>query len=399
MFGLNTAIRDCIWSVIASYGFSPQFWENLVSFVYLRAVAESRAPNHPRTSSLSRATDLSCDVTDLPPGHAPPINDPPATSIPGNSFRRTVVGISVILMLIAAVAVYAPSEAPVCKVAFIKNHDWLGLCDTRDTLVKDVDPLERNEGWGVSRLSELAGLAHGNLTRVKHDLSGLTAVPFATADGLALLDQAHSLYADSFLVLLDLDNFVMTVRDELDFLLISYHDVDFTTLQFTAKLRHSDSLPDMATAMSKAISCGMTAGERLDLVISALDVAYSGLCVEISSRKGGYLPWKWWYARSKDYLHTLVSVRIRFSDALFDLKKARLGLNQLLRDILLLADDANRENVPEIVMAKRQVFEAGRNEAYQPVEARRRSRPYGHGRRKIVWSGATRGRRSRAAPR
>ncbi|KAF9044665.1 hypothetical protein BDZ89DRAFT_1128059 [Hymenopellis radicata] len=329
MMSWMSVLYNSICGLITSYGLDPQFWEGVISFVFSRIAAHSRTADH------------SCPPADhaLISNESPDHSSESSSSDKRHPFRRMVVGIMITLGLVSTVvfALYAPAEPPICKVALIKNRNFFGLCTTREALIKDIDPLERNEGWGASVLAELAGMSHGNITRVKSDLTDF-------------LDVA------SWAAVLDLEVFVTTMRDELDFLLISYHEVDPYTLQFSATLTRPDRALNIADAMNKATSSGIIAREQLDLVIGAVDATYSGICIEISARKSGYFPWKWWYARSTACFDILVDTRIRLSRALFDLKKARLGLTRLLTEIDLLTGDARRDGVPESVLIKRRVL-------------------------------------------
>ncbi|KAF9006283.1 hypothetical protein BDZ89DRAFT_1048813 [Hymenopellis radicata] len=337
-------LRDWFWGLMTAYSANPSFWQDLISIIYFR--------------------------TPVPPPHTPENHDadsPPASdSLPPTSsrmpFKRAAcMTLTLSMLAIFAFSMYAPSERPICKVSWVKRINIFGICVPCATQVsvKDIDPLERHEGWGVSRLSELAGMAHGNMSRVKYDLTSLTSVPFATENGTELLDQARSLDSESYTALVSLEEFVRTIRNELDFtdsLIISYYDVDANTLRLTAKPRNSAPLPSGGAAMDKATTLGNKTRDHLDAIIADVGSAYSNLCVEISHRNSGHLPWKWWYARSTDDLHVLIAARRRFSDALFDLRKTRLGLNMLLTEINLMKGDTERDGVSASVLATKHLL-------------------------------------------
>ncbi|KAF8995671.1 hypothetical protein BDZ89DRAFT_1052813 [Hymenopellis radicata] len=160
---------------------------------------------------------------------------------------------------------------------------------------------------GVSELAEMVAVAHGNITRAKYDLAMLAPVPFATHQGEGLLRQTQLLDEKSHAALFLVDDFVLTLRDGLDFLLLVHHDVNANTLGF-ADLTVPEVAPNIRVALANAASLGNETRNHLELVIALLDTTYTGLCVELAWRGSGYFPWTWWYPRAGDHLNTLVDL-------------------------------------------------------------------------------------------
>ncbi|KAF9000047.1 hypothetical protein BDZ89DRAFT_1147450 [Hymenopellis radicata] len=253
---------------------------------------------------------------------------------------------------------YAPSEAPICKVGLIKENDFLRLCSTQTLPLsaRRTDPLDRREGWGVSRLAEMVVVAHNNITLSKFELTMLGFIPFATKAGEEMLSQTRLLEDVSFEALILVNKFVKTMCDDLDFLLISHHDVDIDNIVFSTELTVSDAGPKMDSSLANAMNLGNITLKQLYSTIALLNTTYSGLCMELGWRASGYFPWRWWYPRVGEHQCALLNVQLRFSDALFDLKKAVTGLNSLLTDMQLLQRSSERTDVTKGALAKQNVL-------------------------------------------
>ncbi|KAF9010858.1 hypothetical protein BDZ89DRAFT_1143458 [Hymenopellis radicata] len=270
--------------------------------------------------------------------------------------RQIMLGLSITGVFF--ILLYAPSEAPICKLGLIKGNDFFELCSTQTfpLTARRTDPLERREGWGVSQLAEMVVVAHNNITLSKFELTMLEFIPFATKAGEEMLTQTRLLEDESFDALILVNKFVKTMCDDLDFLLISYYDVDIDNIVFSAELTVSDAGLMMGSSLANAMNLGNVTLKQLEFTIALLNTTYSGLCMELGWRASGYFPWRWWYPRAREHQSALLNVQLRFSDALFDLKKAVTGLNSLLTDMQLLERSSERTDVTKVALAKRNVL-------------------------------------------
>ncbi|KAF9013027.1 hypothetical protein BDZ89DRAFT_1046805 [Hymenopellis radicata] len=272
-------------------------------------------------------------------------------------WRRSII-FTLSIMGILCILLYAPSEAPICKVGLIKENDFFRLCSTQTLplTARRTDPLDRREGWGVSRLAEMVVVAHNNITLSKFDLTTLGFISFATKAGEEMLSQTRLLEDVSFDALKLVNKFVKTMCDDLDFLLISYHDVDIHNIVFSAELTVSDAGSKMGSSLANAMGLGNMTLKQVDSTIALLNTTYSALCTELGWRDSGYFPWRWWYPRVGEHRRALLNVQLRFSDALFDLKMAATGLDSLLTDMQLLERSSERTDVTKGALAKQNVL-------------------------------------------